>query len=206
VTSPALGVTTLVLCFSLLGCGGAEHQREGGASSSPTGSTCAPAGEVGGRQLSLRYEPNRQDHGTFLVEDATGTTVLPVGEPAHDGPLVGHWRWAAVSPDGSTLLAQWSAECEVPIAFFVSAAGGLPRAVTGERDWTTAPSSVALGWTTDGRAIVFLPAQSCGQTFDPGVYLVDPDGGMILARPATELPPSLEPSLEPRPATAVGAH
>ena len=30
---------------------------------------------------------------------------------------VGHWVWAVFAPQGSAFLAQWSAECEVPVAF-----------------------------------------------------------------------------------------
>jgi len=90
---------------------------------------------------------------------------------------VGHWATAYLSPDRKTLLAQWSAECEVPIAFFVSARGGVPRAVSGERDWFDAPTSIARGWTSDGRAIVEFPQGVCSGSADrPGLYLVSLDG------------------------------
>jgi hypothetical protein len=91
---------------------------------------------------------------------------------------VGHWRRAFLSPDRTMLLAQWSAECEVPRAFFVPAAGGTPHVVSGERDWTKAPNSVALGWSSDGRAKVELLQQACGiGAHRPGVYLIDPSSG-----------------------------
>jgi hypothetical protein len=91
-------------------------------------------------------------------------------------PVVGHWRWVAESPDGGTLLAQWSAECEIPVAFFVSAEGGKPRAVA--RDRYGPATSTALGWTSDGRAIVELPSSACGAGAErPGVYLVDSGTG-----------------------------
>ena len=74
--------------------------------------------------------------------------------------------------DRQTLLATWSAECEVPIAFFADARGGNPTPVSGDDDWARSPVSIALGWTTDGRALVFLPEGSeCGAAAQrPGIY------------------------------------
>ena len=106
----------------------------------------------------------------------SGWVRLPVRHPFHrpGQPKVGHWAWVAESPDGATLLAQWSAECEVPIAFFVPAAGGKPRPVARERYGPA--TSTALGWTSDGRAIVDLPNSACGGSASrPGVYLIAPD-------------------------------
>jgi hypothetical protein len=133
------------------------------------------------------------------VPAATSSTVdVPrnapdaVDLPHPRGAKIGHWRWAALSPDGTTYLAQWSAECEVPFAFLVPAGGGEPEVVTGEADWTQAPESEALGWTTDGEPIARLPKGACGTPAqDPGTYVFgdgEPrrvDGG-------------LEPSLEAR--------
>lgn len=100
---------------------------------------------------------------------------LPVERPPR--AKVGHWATAYLSPDGKTRLAQWSAECEVPIAFFVSARGGRPRVVSGENDWADAPESIAIGWTSDGRALVEFPRAGCGSGLErPGVYAVRLDG------------------------------
>jgi hypothetical protein len=52
------------------------------------------------------------------------------------------------------LLAQWTAECEVPFTFFVPARGGKPRFVTGEQTLAAARPSIAHGWTLAGEAIV----------------------------------------------------
>ena len=68
---------------------------------------------------------------------------------------VGHWQSAAVSPDGTRLLLTWSAECESPSAHLAPGSGGEPVAATGQRDWTEEPESVGLGWTSDGRALVY---------------------------------------------------
>ena len=78
-------------------------------------------------------------------------SALPTQRPA--GAKVGHWAGAYRSPDGKALLAQWSAECEVPIAFFVRGRDGAPKPVVG-KSLRDAPMSVADGWTQDGRAIV----------------------------------------------------
>ena len=104
--------------------------------------------------------------------------MLAAGPPGtvHDGVQIGHWAQAWLSPDGTTLLAQWSAECEVPIAFFVDAWSGTMRPVTGEKIWSEAPQSVAIGWAADGRARVRLPDGACGSSAaEPGVYLIDPE-------------------------------
>jgi hypothetical protein len=101
------------------------------------------------------------------------------------------------------VIAQWSAECEVPIAFLVPATGGSPRAITGERDWAKSPDSVALGWTTDGRAIAFLPTgPACGSGVQtPGVYLYSSPGEGKLLLPVKRSP--IEGSTTPRPMSAL---
>lgn len=69
---------------------------------------------------------------------------------------------------------QWSAECEIPIAFVLRSGGGALRVVSGERDWANAPESVALGFASDGRAMVLFPLAACGSGIErAGVYSVD---------------------------------
>jgi len=76
----------------------------------------------------------------------------------------GWWSWAAVSPDGRSIIAQWSGyECAGHRAALI--VDGRPRALT------DGPSE-ARGWTTDGRAIVSA-RKDCGT---PGASLVSPDG------------------------------
>jgi hypothetical protein len=83
---------------------------------------------------------------------------------------VGHWVWAAFAPRGDGLFAQWSAECEVPVAFLV--AGGAIRPYGG-RTMDQAPESIALGWLPNGSAVVHFPKGACGGTFrQPGIYSV----------------------------------
>jgi hypothetical protein len=87
----------------------------------------------------------------------------------YQGRAAGHWQYVRAAPDGR-LLAQWSGECESPAAFLVTAAGA--RGFGARSD-----ESIALGWLTDGRALVYFPRGLCGGTFraHPGVYVVGGD-------------------------------
>lgn len=85
---------------------------------------------------------------------------------------LGRWQNAQLSPDGKTLLAQWTAECEIPVAFFVPLATRRPRPVAPIRYET-----VAVAWNDDGRAGVFFNGGACGAGLErPGLYLVSLDG------------------------------
>ncbi len=121
------------------------------------------------RGLSTRGPASRL---LSLAPDGTTRTLVRAG-----GRGGGHWRFAYASPDGSTLLAQWSGECEVPTAFRVPIEGGDPVTLTGE-SLAEAPNSTALGWSPDGRAIAYLPADpGCGSGIPvSGIYLVAADG------------------------------
>ena len=121
--------------------------------------------------IVLCERPAAQGYTTaFYVRRGERLSALHIGKPP--GSKFGHWVTAFLSPDRKTLLAQWSAECEVPIAYFVPARGGVPRALTEEND-----ESLAHGWTSDGRAIVEFPHGPCGGGASrPGLYLVSLDG------------------------------
>ncbi|MFN2472053.1 MAG: hypothetical protein ABR583_13910 [Gaiellaceae bacterium] len=157
-------------------------KRASASSSRDPSRTCLAAGRRARGSIHLCRTPAVGDPGAFYVETGDSWRILPVAEPAgtsHRGVVVGHWSWARLSPNGRTLLAQWPAECKVPIAFFVDARGGHPRAVTGQRRWQDAPQSIALGWTPAGDARVALPEGACGKVHRrPGVYVVSPRGGM----------------------------
>lgn len=99
----------------------------------------------------------------------------PFPPPAAGIGPIGHWESAQLSPDGRTVLAQWSAECEIPIAFVVPVAGGGPRPVGGTLE--AQPESIGLGWSPHGLAVVFLPSLACGRGYHgPGIYLVTSGG------------------------------
>ena len=163
------------------------------------------AGSHGASSYLLCWRPVGNQHGVFLRVEGGEKTTLPLAPPgptptAKYAGRAGHWYWAALSPDGTRFLAQWSGECEVPTAFFVSLAGGKPIPVTGESDWAKSPNTMAYGWTPDGRAIVFIPTKpACGTgIFRPGIYLVAESCRRELIWAGNEPPARLERSLEPR--------
>jgi hypothetical protein len=124
-----------------------------------------------------------RDAAREVVPHDPPVTLPPPRGGIVEGTPAGHWRWAIPSPDGSTVLAQWSGECEVPVAFFVDRASGSMTEVTGA-GLGEAPESTGFGWSTDGRAVVALWGGVCGRGFDgPGIYLFDrPGHGVLLFR------------------------
>lgn len=110
----------------------------------------------------------------------SGGAVPTVRIVARAPGQVGHWERAEFAPRGNAFLAQWSAECEVPVAFLV--AGGVMQPYGGAtmRD---APSSVALGWLPNGNAVIHFPKGACGGAFRvPGIYDVPRAGKPKLLR------------------------
>ena len=120
----------------------------------------------------------RDRAGTVYLLDARGRRVRNVGKPRPQGVCrytdvglsvchgtirsgarivaraprgIGHWVWAARAPRGQAILAQWSAECEVPVAYLVT--NGKLRAFGRE--------SVALGWLPTGEAVIHFPNGPC---------------------------------------------
>jgi hypothetical protein len=87
---------------------------------------------------------------------------------------IGHWVRAAFAPRGNVFFAQWSAECEIPVAFLII--DGVVRPFGG-RTLRDAPASVALGWLPGGSAVVHFPQEACGGAFrTPGIYAVPRTG------------------------------
>jgi hypothetical protein len=73
------------------------------------------------------------------------------------------------SPDGATLLAQWSGRCG-PQSYLVSVDTGNVRQVA-----PRAAASRALGWTRSGSARIAVPRPVCGTSrLGPGIYAIDP--------------------------------
>jgi hypothetical protein len=111
-------------------------------------------------------------NASLLLREPSGKTrAIVSGLP---GSIGGHWQYAYPSPDGSRLLLGWSDECEIPSAYFVSSSGGEPTEITGVSEWKAAPEAIALGWTSDGRALALMLGPGCGDGYSPpGVYAVD---------------------------------
>jgi hypothetical protein len=75
---------------------------------------------------------------------------------------VGHWVWAERSPTGDAILAQWSAECEIPVAYLI---------VRGKRR-SYGDETVALGWLPSGEAVVHFRPVGCTTSKRSGIYAV----------------------------------
>lgn len=131
------------------GCGGAGRpaQNRNAVQSSPDCSAAA----LGYRTcFHLGRRP-------ATIERRAGSRWELVAGPLHPTDPTAQWGpkvW--LSPDGKTVLAEWTFPCDDHLAVFVPARGGKPRTVTGERDWRKAPPSVPVGWTTSGKARVQL--------------------------------------------------
>lgn len=152
----------LAVCAALVaGCAGNDE-----AAPEPRRATTAESGISFGRcdliepgwnvaYALCRNPANPRDRGRFEFRDRRIPIDYPTTAPA------GHWSDGFLSRDGKTLLLQWTAECEVPFAFFVPARGGTPRPVLGgarPEDWQP---TIAHGWTLDGDAIVEV-VPGCG--------------------------------------------
>ncbi|MFN2544262.1 MAG: hypothetical protein ABR600_06795 [Actinomycetota bacterium] len=107
------------------------------------------------------------------------------GSPTFKGEPTGSWLWAEMSPNGSTVLAEWRDECDFHSAWFISTSGGPPRTVIGG-GYARAPISFPLGWTPTNEAVVQLEeAFDCGGVgHRAGLYAVDPRGALTLISPA----------------------
>jgi len=87
----------------------------------------------------------------------------------HEARHIGHWVWAERSPSGDAILAQWSAECEVPVAYRIR------KRVLGAYG---SPEAVALGWLPSGEAVIHYPNGACagGSVARRGIYAVAGSG------------------------------
>lgn len=86
-------------------------------------------------------------HLTVCPRTIRGATGILARAPGK----IGHWVWAERSPTGNAILAQWSAECEVPVAYLL--VGGKLQAFGRE--------AAALGWLPTGEAVVHFPNGPC---------------------------------------------
>jgi hypothetical protein len=121
------------------------------------------------------------------IEHWTGSrwTVL-TGPLPHADPDAS-WREVSLSPDGRTLLADWSYPCDSAAVVFVPVEGGKPRLVTGENDWRKAPQAQAIGWTREGKARVRIYTAWRGHRppLSGRTYLFDPDAPVVDVHPAS---------------------
>jgi len=126
-----------------------------------------------GRNLRATIERRQGDSWTIIAFEPRGE--ISYGAETGTWDATGQWSALWMSPDGKTLLAQWSGMCETRYAYFVPADGGKPKPVTGNPD----PQSVAMGFEADGRARVdVIGWTGCSDGgWKPGEYLIDPASG-----------------------------
>jgi hypothetical protein len=120
-----------------------------------------------GRILLCVGPPSR-----VLIQAADGRTrpLFPAARPER---FDRHWQAALLSPDGRTLLLEASVPCDTSLAFLVGLDGRRPRLALGDGGCDDG-STVAVGWTRSGLAVV--AADNCTCIRD-GTYLVQPRTG-----------------------------
>jgi hypothetical protein len=129
---------------------------------------CDVAAGSRSRWILLCRDPDYMSQAPRTIEEIVGgrrrVIARPPGkQPAPNTPPVGHWAAARLSPNGASLLAQWSAECETPVVYVVSRRTSRARRLGAPSD-----VSVALGWTSAGVAVVWFPDLECGGTYRSG--------------------------------------
>lgn len=124
-------------------------------------------------------EPSSGDEPTItLTRD--GATRRITGAPFPRDPtggFAGYWTRTLLSPDGRTVLATWSGECESPSAFLVDV--DTARTFSPESGQDFPREAHGLGWTKAGEAVIYFTTGICGSAIDvPGIYLLRPDGSL----------------------------
>ena len=156
-------------------CGGRQESQPAAV---PT--TCVEGINCGGTPKTYR-------HCTSVVNGVRACTAFPESGVARsrierrtasgwvtvlrstEATAHGWWRRVLPSPDGETLLGQWSGDCEIQTTYMIRV-GGQPRPIFSEAE------SFALGWSNDGRARVQVPIAAKDTRGDvrAGIYRVQP--------------------------------
>jgi hypothetical protein len=166
------GLLSLVLAASLSGLPGLPQRglaRETKAGVQLQSLGGRPLGALRGFDLALdQAAPHvvvlRNSRGVLYAFD--GRTLRrraphgPVHVAAPKPRGIGHWVWAERSPSGAAVLAQWSGECEIPVAYLV---------VNGKLQ-SYGAETVALGWLSTGEAVVHFRPVGCAGTGRSGIY------------------------------------
>jgi len=121
------------------------------------------------------------------IERLTGSGWKVVAAPLPHPEPAASWQVVSLSPDRSTLLAEWDYPCDSAAVVFVPVGGGSPRLATGEKDWRQAPVASALGWTSEGKARVRIYTKWRGHRvtpMHPRTVLIDPGAPPVDAHPA----------------------
>lgn len=121
------------------------------------------------RPIQTRLAVRRETVASLRIK-----LLTPPSASSIPGSELGSWEWGSLSPNGNMILGQWRrqvSECSDDVAYFIPVQDGNPSPVTGLAPASDAPKSIALGWTRNGRAMVFIPRYACADEFDrPGIY------------------------------------
>jgi hypothetical protein len=129
---------------------------------------------------SLRFVAKSRVGRLRRGEDSNIALGVPPNARKREG--AGLWRWMDLAPNGNVALAQWSGECDFPVAFVVPVQEGHAIPVTGAATLSRTPASIGLGWTQSGQMAVILPSDACGaESNRPGVYrFTSPGQGRLI--------------------------
>jgi hypothetical protein len=166
-------VALLALALLVAGCGGsraAEEPQEAATTAQKPTVHVRCTSTSGGFRACTSFlgtgERSRIEH----KGSAQWTVVL--GNDEAPKPGHGWWRRVVASPDGRTLLGQWSGECEIQSTHVVSPTDKTIRPIL------EGQPSTAVGWGRDGRARVYLVgdfwAAKTKRLVKAGFYSVDP--------------------------------
>jgi hypothetical protein len=165
------------------GCATTEHA----AAPVPTHQATRPCRTTHAHGFRTCWSGGRESNPTIERRTMSGWTVItgPLRPPEPSA----QWGEVSLSPDNRTLLAEWEYPCDSAAVVFVSAKGGKPRLVTGERDWRRAPVGRALGWTHNGKARVRIYTAWRGHSINPRhprVFLFEPHVAAHDTNPAAQ--------------------
>ena len=171
---PALVLAALMLVVTLLAPDASAAARLDGV----------PVVLTPGTTQVITVNRTRSWHARVTLWQRGGTGWKVVARPLRPAEPSAEWTSLSLSPDGSTLLAEWAYPCDSAAVVFVAAAGGRVRVATGERDWRKAPSARALGWTPAGKARVKTYSRWRGRP--PGIYVIDPAAPAPAGKPSVQ--------------------
>jgi hypothetical protein len=138
---------------------------------------CTPTNRPGERVCGS--EPGVHDVEPTITLERDGRASRRItGSPVPKvmGQWEGYWSSAELGPDGRTILATFSGECESPSVYFVDLVTG--RAYQPQSGGEIR-ESVGMGWSSAGEAIVSFSAGVCGTAAPtPGVYRLRTDGSV----------------------------
>ncbi len=132
----------------------------------------------------LRFPAIHDDQVVFSYAGDLYTVPSDGGVARRLTSHIGYEMFARFSPDGETLAftAQYDGNTEV---YVMPAQGGQPKRLTytatlGRDDVSDrmGPNNIVMGWTPDGKSVVFRSRMTSFNSFKGSLYTVDLEGGL----------------------------